>query len=318
LKVRFVDPNSCHSERSEESAFARRCSGTGFASVLCTVATLAAIVALVTVRTSLAQNQAAPNAPTSSAPAYLGFDANEYPGNAALPRLKQTFSFSGFWLNNPPGAKSNPWVGKRATVRENGFGFLVLFNGRIERQLDDPAGAAALGASDAVLAIRAAGREGFPTPTVIFLDQEEGGRLDLRQLAYLYAWIDGVNAAGFRAGVYCSGIPVKEGKKEFIVTADQIRESAGDRDIAFFVYNDACPPSPGCIYGKNPPPPALSGVSFASLWQFAQSPRRREFTARCSSTYNRDGNCYPPGAKGPGSLFLDLDSATSPDPSAGR
>jgi hypothetical protein len=271
-----------------------------------------------TVRGAIAQNQSAPNAPSSSGPFYLGFDSNEYPGDAALPLLRQTFLFSGFWLSNPPGAKSNPWVGKRATVRENGFGFLVLFNGRIERQLSDHAGAAALGAQDALLAVGAAQREGFPPTTVIFLDQEEGGRLDSRQLAYLLAWVDGVNAAGFRAGVYCSGIPVKEGKGQFIVTANQIRDFAGKREIAFFVYNDACPPSPGCVYGKNPPPPAASGVSFASLWQYAQSPRRREFTSRCSSTYNRDGNCYPPGPKGPGSPFLDLESATSPDPSSGR
>ncbi len=284
---------------------------------ICAVA-LAAALALVAAGTSIAQNQAAPNDPSPSGPSYLGFDANEYPGDAALTLLKQTFSFSGFWLNNPPGAKSNLWVGKRAAVRENGFGFLVLFNGRIERQLSDHAGAAALGASDALLAIRAARREGFPVATVIFLDQEEGGRLDARQLAYLFAWIDGVNAAGFRAGVYCSGIPAKEGRGQFVVTANQIRDSAGQREIAFFVYNDACPPSPGCIYGESPPSPASSGVSFASLWQFAQSPRRREFTGRCSSTYNRDGNCYAPGAKGPGSLFLDLDSATSPDPSTGR
>ena len=31
------------------------------------------------------------------------------------------------------------------------------------------------------------------------------------QKAYIYAWVDGVAAAGFRAGVYCSGIAAKEG-----------------------------------------------------------------------------------------------------------
>ena len=37
---------------------------------------------------------------------YLGFDANDYPGDDALPGLRRTFTFSGYWLNAPPGAKS--------------------------------------------------------------------------------------------------------------------------------------------------------------------------------------------------------------------
>ncbi len=36
--------------------------------------------------------------------AYLGFDLNEYPGDANLKVLRQTFSYAGYWLNNPPGA----------------------------------------------------------------------------------------------------------------------------------------------------------------------------------------------------------------------
>ena len=38
---------------------------------------------------------------------YLGFDRNEYPGDANLKTLRQTFSYTGYWLNNPPGATSN-------------------------------------------------------------------------------------------------------------------------------------------------------------------------------------------------------------------
>jgi len=43
---------------------------------------------------------------------YLGFDANDYPGDATLPDLRRTFTFSGYWLNVPPGAKTNPWVAR--------------------------------------------------------------------------------------------------------------------------------------------------------------------------------------------------------------
>jgi hypothetical protein len=250
---------------------------------------------------------------------YLGFDANDYPGDRALPALRKTFSFLGYWLNRPPGTKTNSWRGKRDIVCNNGFGFLVLFNGRTESQLK-PLVAAELGVSDAELAVKSAQHEGFPAHTIIFLDQEEGGRMLPVQIDYLVAWIQHVNSSGFSAGVYCSGMKVKEGKEHFIVTADDIHERTAAK--SFFVYNDACPPSPGCLYLKNPPSPSASGVAYASVWQFAQSPRRREFTKSCSSTYDLDGSCYPPVSEGaaanPRSILLDLDSATSPDPSKGR
>jgi hypothetical protein len=254
----------------------------------------------------------------SAAPiAYLGFDANDYPGAAALPALKQTFSFAGYWLNNPPGAKSNSWTGKRAALLDSGFGFLVLFNGRTLSQLKSHANPAELGEADGHSAVALAQREGFHAGTVIFLDQEEGGRMTGEQNRYILGWVDAVIASGFRAGIYCSGIPAKEERTKTIVTADDIREHAGGRKIEFFVYNDACPPAPGCVYSKNPPSPFASGISFAAIWQFAQSPRRHEFTKRCAATYNSDGNCYAPGATA-GSAYIDLNSATSPDPSNGR
>jgi hypothetical protein len=249
--------------------------------------------------------------------AYLGFDTNDYPGDAALPTLRRSFSFAGFWLNQPPGGASIPWTGKREILRRNGFGFLLLFNGRLERQLKNPQRAAALGSSDALAAVQTAAREGFHPGTIIFLDQEEGGEMEPAQMAYLLAWIDGVIAAHFRAGIYCSAIPASAGQGYMAITADDIRRRAGKRRIAFFVYNDACPPSPGCAISNDPPQPSASGVPFASAWQFAQSPRRRQYTAQCSATYHPNGNCFLPGLSH-ASIVLDLDSADSPDPSEGR
>jgi hypothetical protein len=253
----------------------------------------------------------------ASPTSYLGFDANDYPGDAALPSLRHTFSFSGYWLNIPPGADSNGWIGKRSALLKNGFGFLVLFNGRTINQLKSLGNAAESGKVDAQSAAALARQEGFHSGAVIFLDQEEGGRMTDDQNAYIFAWVDAVIAGGFRAGIYCSGMPAKEEKGKTIVTADDIRAHDGARKISYFVYNDACPPSSGCVYSKNPPLPSASGVPYASVWQFAQSPRRHEFTKRCAATYNPDGNCYAPGA-GPGAVNLDLNSSLSPDPSNGR
>jgi len=246
---------------------------------------------------------------------YLGFDRNEYPGDANLATLRQTFTFSGYWLNNPPGAKTNTWTGKRAKLQAAGFGFLVLFNGRLYKELKhDPA---ALGQSDGVAAVASARREGFPAHTVIFLDIEEGGRMLPEQKAYIYSWGDAVNAGRYRAGVYCSGIPAKEGKVS-IVTAQDVRQNAGERAIAFFVTNDVCPPSPGCGYARKAPAPAESGVDFAEVWQYAQSPKRKAFAAKCPANYSADGNCYPPGSDPALKLHVDVETASSADPSQGR
>jgi hypothetical protein len=246
--------------------------------------------------------------------AYLGFDRNDYPGDVNVRMMRGTFSFSGYWLNNPPGANMNTWIGKRARLAAAGFGFLVLFNGRLYKDLLH--NAAALGQGDGKAAVTSAGKEGFPAHTVIFLDIEQGGRMLPQQKAYIYAWVDTVTANGFRAGVYCSGIPAKEGKVS-IVTADDIRQSAGGRAIEFFVTNDVCPPSPGCAFGK-PLAPKQSGVNFAEVWQFAQSPKRKGFAAKCPTNYSADGNCYPPDADPALKVHVDVETASSADPSAGR
>jgi hypothetical protein len=245
---------------------------------------------------------------------YLGFDRNDYPGDANLKTLRQTFSYTGYWLNNPPGEKTNTWRSHRAAVESAGFGFLVLFNGRLYAELKSEANAAKLGKSDAQSAIAAAEHEEFPAKTIIFLDQEQGGRMLPEQKAYIYAWVDAITAAGFRAGIYCSGQPSPD--DENVVTALDIHDHAGNRDITYWAINDACPPAPGCTFPEHPPSPSQSGVSFAEVWQFAQSPQRKDVAGHCTN-YSRDGECYPPGLEGQ-KLHVDVNSATSPDPSHGR
>jgi hypothetical protein len=248
--------------------------------------------------------------------AFLGFDRNEYPGDQKLAELHKTFDYAGFWLNPPPGTSTNTWTGRHEKLEAAGFGYLVLFNGRLDDELKG-SDAAALGTSDASLAASSATREGFRRDTLIFLDIEEGGRMLPEQRTYIYAWVDGIGKAGFRAGVYCSGIPAPEGNGIAVVTAEDIRQNAGNRKIAYWIVNDACPPSPGCPLPRHAPAPSDSGVGFADVWQFAQSPKRHDFAAGCKN-YHPDGNCYASSADAASGLFLDLDTANSPDPSGGR
>jgi len=246
---------------------------------------------------------------------YLGFDRNEYPGDANLKALHQTFAYAGYWLNTPPGASSNTWSGHRTAVNSAGFGFLVVFNGRLYAQLKSESNAERLGQSDAQAATAAAKREGFPPKTIIFLDQEQGGRMLPEQKAYIFAWVDAITAAGFHAGIYCSGQVSPDA--EHVVTAIDIRQSAGSRDITYWAINDSCPPAPGCAFSPHPPSPTESGVDFAEVWQFAQSPQRKGVASHCTN-YSSDGNCYPPGIPPSEGLHIDLNSATSEDPSHGR
>jgi hypothetical protein len=163
--------------------------------------------------------------------------------------------------------------------------------------------------------VRAAQHEGFPKDAIIFLDQEQGGRMLPEQRAYIHAWSDAVVRSGYRAGVYCSGIAFQESANVSVVTANDIRDNAGGRELHFFVSNDRCPPSPGCVYPKLAPRPVESGVSFADVWQYGQSPRRPEMTSACRQTYAADGSCYAPGTA---NIYVDVDTATSADPSHAR
>ena len=109
--------------------------------------------------------------------------------------------------------------------------------------------AAGLGKRDASDAIAAARREHFPARAILFLDQEEGGRLLDEQAAYLFAWTEAVGRSEYLPGVYASGQPASEGHGVTITTAQDIREHVAKEhlhEIALWVAQDACPPSNGC------------------------------------------------------------------------
>jgi len=258
-------------------------------------------------------SRSVPSLPASTA--YLGFDRNVYPGDDALPILRKTFAFAGYWLGPPPGEKINTWRGKRALLQSQGFGFATLYRARQTNEVKKDVQAKQKGILDARNAAASAKAEGFAPRTIIFLDIEDGGRLSPGLHLYLRAWADELNRAGYRPGVYCSAIPVNEGHGVTILTADDIRNHMGDRELVYWVYNDVCPPAPGCGVPRNPPPVSAGGVPSAAIWQFVQSPRRREYTERCATTYNADGNCYAPGDTAH-AWFLDVNSATTADPSS--
>jgi hypothetical protein len=263
---------------------------------------------------------------------YVGFDTNEYPGDAQLAALHQRFAFTGYWLNNPPGADHNPWAGKRDILRRAGFGFLVVFNGRLDKEIvaaqRKGTPPATLARQDATLAVAVAKREGFPAGTIIFLDQEEGGRMLPEQAGYVLGWTEAVAASEYKPGVYASGQPVPDedenGHKITITTIQDLRERVSKEHlnpVAFWDFRDGCPPAPGCVVDSSKlPAPNASGTLDLAAWQYALSPHGQFVTQACVATYrNRGRNCYLPDAPPALANFnLDLNVSASPDPSHGR
>lgn len=281
---------------------------------------------------------------------FVGFDRNDYPGDATMAAMKKSLAFTGFWVTPPPGETANTWKGKRTLLKQQGWGFLVLANGRFDKEIlaaqkrgTEPAD---LGRRDAAKAIASAKAEGFPAHTILFLDQEEGGRLLDEQAQYLLAWTEAVSTSGFKAGVYASGQLVQDDPGVWIDTVRDIRQrikasqqgsdatatataeptvqpGAGPassasatqplHDVAIFDTQDACPPAPGCTLRAKPLSEA--GEPNLTAWQYSQSPRRPEITQACAKTYAADNNCYVSGFP---KIFLDMDVASSADPSNGR
>lgn len=258
---------------------------------------------------------AVPMCRAQDGPLYVGGDQNLYPGDPQLPLLRKSLAYVGYWLNNPPGETVNQWKGKRAILVHNGFGFLILFNGHLDKDFRrlDPA---ATGRSDAAKAIASAADEGFPAHAIIFLDIEEGGRMLPRTAKYVAAWVDGLRNSNYRPGAYGAGIETKDDPGVMISTADDIHNQFPD--VALWLANDQCPPAPGCTVATGGLHMAQSGRADALVWQYSQTPRRPELTRSCAATYARDGSCYVPGSPKGDKSSLDLDLSTSPDPSAGR
>jgi hypothetical protein len=255
--------------------------------------------------------------------AYRGFDRNEYPGDDTMRAMMSehaAFAFTGYWLTVPPGAMFNQWKGKRDILKQQGWGFLILANGKLEAEIlkaqKGGTSPATLGSNDAAVAVAAAKNEGFPAHAIIFLDQEEGGRLTDPQAAYLLAWTEAVATSDYRPGVYASGQRVEDDPGVFIDTIEDIRNRVKQghlHDVAIFDAQDQCPPAPGCTLAAKP----LSDAGEPDLiaWQYSQSPRRPSITRSCSTTYAPDNRCYAPGFP---KVPLDMDLAATADPSQGR
>lgn len=271
----------------------------------------------------------APKPPTN-ATSYAGFDISGYPGDAAMQAWKyptSPFTWVGYYFPAPC-HRDTTWSGKRATIASMGWGTAAIYVGQQDwtqiltrvpdtwmpaltpgehtplsvRALADLApGSAPIeatspscssslltipeGTSEATDAADKMAANGYPTGSVVYLDVEYVRTVSPQLLAYYRAWLTGILADGrYRAGVYMA----KTNAQILHDAAVDVYKTAGRADTPIF-----------WIAGSNgfttSSDPTDIGLSYASLWQGLFDVSR---------------------FYGGWSLTIDLDVASSADPSA--
>ena len=201
------------------------------------------------------------------------------PETTCCRQLHRSFSYTGYWLNNPPGDNQQYLDRQARHPQSERFrlhdpvstgGWMPSLQARMRRHSAGP---------DAAAAISAAKREGFAPGAIVFLDQEEGGRLLPEQSAYLFSWVEAIRASRYKPGVYCSGILVPDGSSK-ISTARDILSHEGNRRGVCGWSTTQCPPAPGCVLPKKSLGPASSGVR-RRWFGNTRGRREREFARQC-------------------------------------
>lgn len=206
---------------------------------------------------------------------FAGFDRSTYPGDAVMTDIIRhtNIRWAGFYLAPAPSHPDTSWMSKRAFLQGLGFGLAPLYVGQ---QVAGPGShhvSAAHGTIDAQDAAALAAHAGFPHGSIVFLDIEQGPPADPRTIDYYKAWVaELAEHTNYSPGVYCS----------FLHVADTLFHA--DSRPVFWVFNInrfTCIPGQATATRTLIPPdppfpepdPAGSGVSFARLWQMAQSVR---------------------------------------------
>lgn len=189
---------------------------------------LAAAVALVSACAGGGATAPAPTPPEPDPDArgVPGFDTRDYPGDGVMRTwlAESPYRWVGFYLPAPCYTGTS-WQGKRSTLRDMGWGTAVLFVGEqdwpstTDATRSEAAAAtdtaeltearctrsnlsAERGRADGAAAANAAGAEGFPAGTVVYLDVEPVESVSDSLAAYVRAWARGLAARGFAPGLY--------------------------------------------------------------------------------------------------------------------
>lgn len=139
-------------------------------------------------------------------PNFPGFDTGSYPGDNVMDKwFGKPYVFTGFYLEAPCHNKNKfkPWSGHLATLKQIGWGLVVVYVGRQASGCGSTSLTRAQGMTDAADAIAKAKADGVATDATIFLDVELMDTLSAKMVAYMRGWLAGILLdKTYKAGIY--------------------------------------------------------------------------------------------------------------------
>lgn len=230
---------------------------------------------------------------------FAGFDCGDYPGDSVMTAWagrESPYSFVCYYLDAPCHSRRGfiqPWSGHRQLLDQLGWGFVITYVGRQAIACGSAELSRATGLADGADAVAKTRAEGFPRRAIIFLDVEaiQTAAEIAPYIAYFKGWIAAVIDSEYRSGIYCT---------------------AADRMILAVASGEECA-------AKNP-----VGTDKSEFWIAFLTPKFsiRSETSACGVPYALIWQgCFSIRSEihnGASIPVIDLDVATSPDPSAGR
>lgn len=202
---------------------------------------------------------------------FLGFDRNAMPTPDQMDSLRvvnSSLSWCGYYLAPAPMHSDTSWMGNRANLLANGWLPVPVFLPTPPATIIHTGGAGASGgAAEATLALHLAEGEGFPAGTFIYLDLESGDALSQDGEEYVAQWVQTLDDAGYKAGIYCSYLLAPQIAK----VVDGLNSTPDVRIWAFHVKTTAKHTLVPNLAAITPADPAGSGAPQASMWQFEQN-----------------------------------------------
>ena len=204
-------------------------------------------------------------------PHFPGFDTGSYPGDAVMRAwFGQPYVFTGFYLEAPchNASKFKPWMGHHKTLKEIGWGLVVVYVGRQAKGCGANQLSRQQGLDDAADAVSKAKGEGIPQGATLFLDVELMDTISAKMLRYMRGWIAGLLTDKFyKPGVYAhfrnADALMAEARQEYVAQG----EAGGSP--AFWVVRapggnkfDVLKSGPQDLNNLSPKP-----IAFASVWQ---------------------------------------------------
>ncbi|HXP84824.1 MAG TPA: glycoside hydrolase domain-containing protein [Bryobacteraceae bacterium] len=243
--------------------------------------------------------------PPLTPPAFAGFDADAYPGDAHM-RIWKTASpyvFTGYYLHAPCHGDRG-WMGHRAALKAMGWNIVPIYVGQQVAGVS-PCKSSVLtsvqGTADALDCVKTMTAEGFSKGCFVYLDVERSDLFPNTLRDYVSAWIPALVAGGFGPGVYCH----KHNAPDVRATVVAALTASPEVKPRFWIVGGATG-----AFDAPKSQPSGSGIAFADMWQRPSSLNQTfggveinidEDLATVSDPARPDPAQMPPASAGPSS-----------------